>query len=73
MSHTQGPSTSTPSAYAHALSLPIPIPNINQQSFRMVVDLNPSVLIGTSLSGTRNWISFTGGWFEGDFGEGVVM
>jgi len=53
-----------------ALSLPPPELSFD---FRMSATLNPLVSVGSTPSGQRNWISFSGGSWSGSFGSGTVM
>ncbi|BGP20489.1 hypothetical protein JCM10213_007646 [Rhodosporidiobolus nylandii] len=66
----------TPSAYQHAVSLPIPPPSVKTHSFRLVCDLEAVRQMGEGVHGDgsqRNWINFTGGYFEGTWGRGEIV
>jgi hypothetical protein len=53
-------------------AFPLPEPKLNLE-FRMVVNLNPIVAVGTGPWGRRNWISFTGGRFAAAWATGTVV
>ncbi|KAH8195451.1 hypothetical protein TruAng_010376 [Truncatella angustata] len=53
--------------------LKLPSPSYSYD-FRMSVDLNPKVAVGTVPSGgVRNWISFSGGNWAATWGSGTVL
>ncbi|KAI1506081.1 hypothetical protein F5X99DRAFT_367067 [Biscogniauxia marginata] len=51
----------------------LPIPTLTYE-FRIIVELNPKLVIGTVPSGgTRNWISFSGGSWAATWGSGIIL
>jgi hypothetical protein len=59
------------SHYPHpSLSLPHPTLSLD---FRMSVTLNPSISVGPTPLGYRNWISFAGASWFGSLGSGIVL
>lgn len=60
--------------YTQAYAVAIPRPSL-QHSFRLVCDLEPLLSLGSGAAeaGQHNWVSFSGGSFEGTFGKGEIM
>lgn len=55
-----------------ARSLQLPAPTL-ELDFRMSIKLNPSVSLGHSIWGQRDWVTFVGGQWAGRWGKGVVL
>lgn len=55
-----------------ARSLQIPAPGL-ELDFRMSVKLNPSIAVGNSPWGHRDWVSCLGGQWAGRWGKGLIL
>ena len=55
-----------------ARSLQLPEPHLDLD-FRMSLKLNPSLTIGPTPFGHKNWVSFVGGQWAGRWGKGIVI
>ncbi|KAL1960519.1 hypothetical protein VTO42DRAFT_7818 [Malbranchea cinnamomea] len=55
-----------------ARSLQIPAPGL-ELDFRMSLKLNPTVSVGQSLWGQRDWVTYIGGQWAGRWGKGMVL
>ncbi|GAA5833677.1 hypothetical protein JCM11251_003202 [Rhodosporidiobolus azoricus] len=74
-SKTAGATSATPSTYTSVFDTPIPQPGL-KHSFRLACDLEAVRSVGEGLHGDGgqfNWITFTGGYFEGTWGRGEIV
>ena len=55
-----------------ARSLQLPIPGL-ELDFRMSLKLNPTVPLGHSIWGQRDWVTYIGGQWAGRWGKGIVL
>lgn len=55
-----------------ARSLQIPTPSLDLD-WRMSIKLNPTVALGPTIWGQRDWVTFVGGQWAGRWGKGIVL